>query len=749
MGRRLPPRGSAYGRSRAARTHRGPAAPSPRYARSVRAPRGRRRAAAPSRGCRSPEERAGALPYATPTRRRCARRCCRPYGTRNSGPYDGRSSSPYGSRSTSARASRATRKAAPPTPTQAPAAQRRQSPPLPRAPEATAVVCGGRVLSYAEVDARAGRLAWLLAGRGVGPESLVAVLLPRTEALLVALLAVLRCGAGYIPVDPGYPAERVRYVLRDAAPALLLTRREELEGLLPEGGVETVLLDTPECERELAGFPADPFPDERTAAARGAGCAYVIYTSGSTGRPKGVVVHHRALVNFLRDMVVRCELTSADRLLAVTTVGFDIAGLELFGPLIAGGSVVLADRETVRDPLALGGELAASGVTVMQATPSLWRSLLDDGPGDLDLRGVRVLVGGEALPGDLGARLLARASSVTNLYGPTETTVWSTARRLDGSDEGGPSIGGPIANTRVYVLDAGLCPVPPGVAGELYIAGEGVVRGYLGRPALTAERFVADPHGRAGTRMYRTGDMARWGRDGRLAFLGRVDDQVKIRGFRIELGEIEAVLRTHPSVAQCAVVAHGDAAGDRRLAAYVVRETATTGGTAVVELREYLAARLPAYMVPAAFVELDALPLTPNGKTDTRALPAPDYAAAPQGRAPRNPRERSGSGRAWRSSLPVVVSGSASSATNAAGTMYSGSRAARYARASSASKPPEAATTYATNDRPPTASSRDTTTESATEPCVASTASISPGSIRKPRIFTWSSARPAKTNSPS
>ncbi|MEE1838539.1 AMP-binding protein, partial [Streptomyces sp. JV190] len=282
--------------------------------------------------------------------------------------------------------------------------------------------------------------------------------------------------------------------------------------------------------------------------------AYVIYTSGSTGRPKGVVVEHRALVNFLAAMQGRFGLGVGDRLVAVTTVGFDIAGLELYLPLLHGARTVLAGRDVVRDPGALCELLVSAGATVVQATPSLWQALVSEeegvgaGAGAGVLAGLRVLVGGEALPGGLARALVGRAGSVTNLYGPTETTVWSTAGVVGEVRGGVSSIGGPVANTRVYVLDAGLSPVPVGVVGELYVAGAGLARGYLGRSGLSGERFVACPFGGAGERMYRTGDLVRWGVGGQLEYLGRVDDQVKVRGFRIELGEIEAVLAGHPSV---------------------------------------------------------------------------------------------------------------------------------------------------------------------------------------------------------
>ncbi|WP_307826862.1 AMP-binding protein [Streptomyces pactum] len=359
-----------------------------------------------------------------------------------------------------------------------------------------------------------------------------------------------------------------------------------------------------------------------------------MHTSGSTGRPKGVVVPHRGLTNFLTDMRERIPLSPTDRLLAVTTVSFDIAGLELFLPLLSGAGVVIADRDTVRDPAALLDLARRTGAGVIQATPSLWQAMVTTDPEAL--RGMRVLTGGEALPAPLAGRLHTLAAGVTNLYGPTETTIWSTAADL-AETGGAPAIGRPIGNTRVLVLDDRLRPVPPGVPGELYIAGAGVVRGYLGRPGLTAERFVACPFGDPGERMYRTGDVVRWDTRGQLHFSGRADHQVKVRGFRIEPGEIETVLAGHEAVATAVVTARTDR-GTTRLVAYVV-PPAGTAAPDPAELRRHLAAALPEYMVPAAFVVLDALPLTPNGKLDRAALPAPGFHGAEGSRAPRTPLE--------------------------------------------------------------------------------------------------------------
>ncbi|AOR31283.1 hypothetical protein BFF78_09745 [Streptomyces fodineus] len=485
-----------------------------------------------------------------------------------------------------------------------------------RTPHATAVLFEGQRLTYAALNARANRLARALVAHGAGPETLVALTLPRSLDLLVALLAVLKSGAGYVPLDPDYPADRVRYILDDARPALHL----DAERLTA-------------AEAQAAPLRGDDLTDaDRLTPLRPAHPAYTIYTSGSTGRPKGVLITRRNLLNFLSSMADRFPLTDRDRLLAVTTVAFDIAVVELYLPLISGAAVVIAPRDTVIDPARLAALATASGTTVLQATPSLWQALTAEQPDPV--RGLRMLVGGEALPPSLAAAMTALGTEVTNLYGPTETTVWSTAVRL--ADAAAlPSIGGPIRNTTLYVLDERL---QPGDEGELYIGGEGLARGYRGRPGLTAERFVADPFGPPGARMYRTGDLARRRADGDIDYLGRVDHQVKIRGFRIELGEIESVLATHPAVAQAAVLAREDRPGSTLLAAYVVPVPGEDAPTPAA-LRELAARTLPDYMVPAAFVTLDRFPLTPNGKLDRRALPAPDFAAGTTGRAPRTAQE--------------------------------------------------------------------------------------------------------------
>ncbi|MFR9755701.1 amino acid adenylation domain-containing protein, partial [Streptomyces sp. TR06-5] len=499
-------------------------------------------------------------------------------------------------------------------------------------PEAVALVHTGGELTYRELDERANRLAHRLVGRGVGPESRVAVALPRGADLVTALLAVLKAGGSYVPLDPEYPADRIAHILADARPAALLTD-SSVTGLPETTGVPRISPEASDATAAPAELPCTAPEEGRRALP--AHPAYTIYTSGSTGRPKGVVVSRANLTNLVADMRQRFTVGATDRLVAVTTVAFDIAALELFVPLSAGAAVVLASRDQILDTPALARLITDRGATLMQATPTLWQALTAEYPGAL--AGLRVLVGGEPLPAALADRLRELAADVTNVYGPTETTVWSTSERL-GERPGLPAIGGPIAGTRVYVLDSSLSPAPRGVAGDLYIAGDGVARGYAGRTGLTSERFVADPFGAPGTRMYRTGDLARWAPDGRLEFAGRADDQVKIRGFRVEPGEIEAVLASHEDLSQVTVVAREDESGEKRLVAYLV---ALSGRPVppVDALRDHAGSRLPDYMIPAAFVPLDALPLTPNGKVDRKALPAPDFSAMVTRQGPRTPQE--------------------------------------------------------------------------------------------------------------
>ncbi|MFD0319164.1 non-ribosomal peptide synthetase [Streptomyces flavalbus] len=490
-----------------------------------------------------------------------------------------------------------------------------------------AVSCGSERLTYGELRARVDEIAARLVATGVTPGSRVAVALPRGPELVAALLGVLRAGAAYVPLDPAHPAARTRLVLDDAGPCALLTTRA-LRARLPADGIPAVLLlDAPAAPPPHTEPPAAfPRPDDP---------AYVVYTSGSTGRPKGVVVPHRALTNLLHATARTPGLTADDVLAAVTTVSFDIAALELFLPLVTGARVEVVPADEAADGERLAARLDACGATVLQATPSTFRLLLDAGwrPGG---RRFTVLCGGEALPSDLAAALAATGADVWNMYGPSETTVWSTAHRVRGDEDPVP-LGRPLANTVVRVAGPDGAPRPLGATGELWIGGAGLADGYLRRPELTAERFVDRPEGR----WYRTGDLARYRADGRLEFLGRRDFQVKLRGFRIELGEIESVLAAHPAVREAVAQVREDVPGDPRLAAYLVLPE-KPGADTVAAVRAHAVAALPAPMVPASFTVLDALPLTANRKVDRAALPPPGAAAVPHRSAepPRTHAER-------------------------------------------------------------------------------------------------------------
>jgi len=482
-------------------------------------------------------------------------------------------------------------------------------------PDCVALVAGDAVLTYGALNARANRLARWLAERGVGPDRLVAVALPRGADLLVSLLAIQKAGGAHLPLDPDQPAARNAHILTHAAPVLTLDAPpEEFAagfGALPDGNL---------------GRPAHPRQ-----------LAYTLYTSGSTGVPKGVQIDRQAFASFLHAMQEQVGLTADDRLLAVTTLGFDIAGLELFLPLATGARVVLATREEARDPQALAQLIERHGITAMQATPATWRMLLE--ATGAHWPGLRALCGGEALSAGLARRLLERGVRLLNVYGPTETTVWSAAWPVGSvaDDETVIPIGHAIANNRLHILDGRLEPVPPGIVGDLWIGGIGLARGYGGQPGLTAASFLPNPFPDdeapgcgAGSRLYRTGDRARRRNDGAIEFLGRRDHQMKIRGFRIEAGEVEAALDSHPQVRQSVVTAHAPAGGEALLCAYLV----TADGSEPADLRAHLAARLPAYMLPSVCVVLDRLPLNANGKVDRKALPTPDAPARSTGFEP-------------------------------------------------------------------------------------------------------------------
>ncbi|MER7172959.1 non-ribosomal peptide synthetase [Streptomyces mesophilus] len=501
-------------------------------------------------------------------------------------------------------------------------------------PDDLAVIAPQSTLTYRELDTRSNQLAHWLIGQGVRAESLVAVCLPRTADLIVALLAVLKSGGAYVPLDPDHPESRIGFVLEQAKPALVLDAAT-LAGA-----------DWKACEHTPPHSAAGPRNTQ-----------YVIYTSGSTGTPKGVAVPRGALDNFIASVQRRFPLAPGERMLFSTTVAFDMANTELFLPFVCGATMVMVAKETVTDPAAVLAAVRDHRITAVQAAPAFWQMLLIHDPNAA--RGLRIIVGAEAVPVRLASTLADQAAEVGNWYGPTETTTWSTMAPVESG--AAPVIGVPIGNTQVYVLDATLRPVPRGVQGELYIAGDGVARGYQGRPDLTAERFVACPFGPAGSRMYRTGDLVRWDRDGRLEYLARTDFQVKVRGFRIELGEIEHALDSHPEVAQAAVVVRevrDVQDGDKRLIGYVVPARTAhagqsgahgdTGAPVVLDdeptrlllsaLVPYLRARLPEYMVPPMLLALSHLPLNPNGKLDRKALPTEAAGAGATG-APRNAHE--------------------------------------------------------------------------------------------------------------
>jgi amino acid adenylation domain-containing protein len=500
-----------------------------------------------------------------------------------------------------------------------------------KTPDAIAAAFEGDQLTYRELDRRTNQLANYLRSNGVKPGVMVGVFVERSLDMIIGLLGVMKAGGAYVPLDPTYPAERISFVLNDASVPVLLTQ-ESLFKTVNIGAARHVFLDTawPTIAKHSGDGPAN--------ATTADDLAYVIYTSGSTGKPKGVEIPHRAVVNLLVSMSKKPGLKASDTLIAVTTLSFDIAGLELLLPLAVGAKLVIASREAAADGNLLLSRIASSGATVMQATPVTWKLLIEAGwEGKPALK---VLCGGEAFPRDLANELVRRAQSVWNMYGPTETTIWSSTIEVKGG-EGPVRVGPPIDNTQFYVLDAANQLVPIGVAGELHIGGDGLARGYFHRPELTAEKFVADPfRSNKSDRMYKTGDLVRRVPDGTIEFLGRLDHQVKLRGFRIELGEIETALARYPGVKEAVVIVREDIPGDKRLVAYV---TSDQQGITVATVREVLTGKLPNYMLPSAVVRLDAMPLTPNGKIDRKALPAPDTGRAARQReyvAPRTEQEK-------------------------------------------------------------------------------------------------------------
>jgi amino acid adenylation domain-containing protein len=482
-----------------------------------------------------------------------------------------------------------------------------------RTPGRTALEYADNRLTYEELDKRSNRLARFLQECGAGPGRIVGISLERSFAMVEGVLAILKCGAAFVPLDPDFPQERLSYMISDAHIRILVTD-EAVSGRLPACDARIISLDRDantiaaysDAKPEVIGFNPECV-------------AYVIYTSGSTGKPKGVQVPHRAVVNFFTSMGREPGLTQDDIVLAITTLSFDIAMLELFLPLCVGAVSVIVSRETAVSGELLAEMLNRSQATVMQATPATWRMLL--AAGWQGSPALKIICGGETFPQNLAKELLPKAACVWNMYGPTETTIWSTSYRLVDAEKP-VLIGRPIANTKIYILDKNMQPVPIGVKGEMYIGGKGVALGYLNQPALTEKKFIRDPFSKnAGGMLYKTGDMVKFHPDGNIEFLGRIDNQVKIRGFRIELGEIESVLGASESISQAAVTTIEPKAEDVRLVAYIVPKPDTT--FTMTELRKYLRNKLPDYMIPQHFVELDKMPYTPNGKIDRGRLPPP------------------------------------------------------------------------------------------------------------------------------
>ncbi|WP_157372003.1 amino acid adenylation domain-containing protein, partial [Vibrio sp. MEBiC08052] len=492
-------------------------------------------------------------------------------------------------------------------------------------PDALAVIAGNDSLSYAALNTQANQLAHRLMTLGVTPGSYVAVMVERSCAMVTTLLATLKAGGAYVPLDPLFPSERLQYMVADSRPVVLITDGTvDIAGTFGEQAAQLQVLA---LNRE--SLADEPMDNPVVAPLTSDHLAYVIYTSGSTGQPKGVMVPHRSVVNFLTSQQQQHQVSGDDRLLAVTTISFDIHVLEIYLPLLSGAALHLADKALSRDGEALAAYLDNQDITLFQATPATWKLLLAAGwQGSPRLSG---LIGGESFSKVLADEILSRVGQLWNMYGPTETTVWSATHPLSLTDEG-VLIGKPIGNTRIYILDESHQPVPVGASGEIYIAGAGVTAGYLNRDDLTAERFIADPFAtESGERMYQTGDLGRWDSEGRITCLGRSDFQVKIRGFRIELGEIESLMQGYDGIADAVVAAPEMADGEPRLVGYYVAEEGAQSGEDFEDgLKAELRRRLPDYMVPGIYIALDAFPLTPNGKVDRKALPAVDASSLPR-----------------------------------------------------------------------------------------------------------------------
>lgn len=483
-----------------------------------------------------------------------------------------------------------------------------------KTPDAIAVVFENEQISYRGLNQRANQLAHYLQSLGVGSEVLVGLCVERSLEMVVGVLGILKAGGAYVPLDYAYPQERLAFMLQDAQVSVLLTQ-EKLKSGLPNHQAEIICLDT---NWQSINYGLDNPTHNVTAN----NLAYVIYTSGSTGQPKGVQIQHQSAVNLLNAIAKEPGLTAEDTLLSVTSLSFDIAVSEIFLPLSVGAKLVLVSREVAADGTQLLKALTTSGATFMQPTPVTWRLLLAAGwQGSPQLKMIST---GEALPRELANQLLPKGACLWNLYGPTETTIWSTGYKVTTGNKA-ISIGCPLANTQLYILDSHLQPVPIGISGELYIGGEGLARGYLNRPDLTAEKFISNPFSpNPKSRLYKTGDLARYLPDGHIEYLGRIDYQIKLRGLRIELGEIETALLQHPGVKEGVVIVREDTSNENNLVGYIVAETGQDSLQMISQLRRFLKQQLPDFMVPTIFMALEAMPLTPNGKVDRKALPEPD-----------------------------------------------------------------------------------------------------------------------------
>ncbi|MFK4547011.1 amino acid adenylation domain-containing protein [Streptomyces tendae] len=518
-----------------------------------------------------------------------------------------------------------------------------------RTPNATAVVTHTTQITYADLNTQANQLARLLLTHGAAPEQRIALALPRSTAMIVAVLAVLKTGAAYVPLDPDYPPHRIHHMLTDATPTCVVTTREVADSLPPQP--PRIILDDDTVRTTLANHTTNNLDDtERNQPLLPTHPAYIIYTSGTTGTPKGVMTVHRGVLNYLGYLAKEARLGPDDVVLNLASLSFDASVRDIFGPLTVGGTVVIAPPGKAKDPAALLQIIRDRRVSaVLSLVPSMVHALAeaaDASSGDAGPALRLGLVSGEPLTWAhvKSAAKLSSSWSLVNQYGPTEATMTSTFQRVYEHDSGadGIPVGGPLGNARCYVLDDSLSLVPTGVVGELYIAGAGLARGYFGRPGMTADRFVASPFNPAGERMYRTGDLVKRRADGRIEFIGRADNQVKVRGIRVEPGEVEAVLARHESVAQAVVVAREDTPGQLRLVGYVTPAPAPVSGAAEpdgAELRRFVAALVPDYLVPEAVIVLAAMPLTPNGKLDRKALPAPDFTAMVSSRGPRTAHE--------------------------------------------------------------------------------------------------------------